>query len=115
VARHQHDGCRLGCAKDDVHDRRSPGRELGRRVGPHGRRRGLLSEHLQDQKTTLGSNLFDMVNTVTASGNNVVVTFKGLRLTRSSPRIYTTFPIVPRGGLAGLRQGDDGSFLNVVT
>ena len=68
----------------------------------------------KDQKTTLGSNLFDMVNTVTASGNNVVVTFKGTPSYQEFASDLYNFPIVPAAVWQAYDKADDGSFLNVV-
>jgi len=50
-----------------------------------------------------------MVNTVTASGNNVVVTFKELRLTEFASDLTTSRSSPRRSG--SLDKADDGSFL----
>ena len=57
------------------------------------------------QNTTLGSDLFTFVNTTsTASGNNVVVTFKGTRHTRNGMQCALQHADRPGGDLDAVQQ-----------
>jgi peptide/nickel transport system substrate-binding protein len=64
------------------------------------------------QNTTLGSDLFTFVNTVTASGNNVVVTFKGTPAYQEFMQALYNMPMVPATIWTQYNNSNIFSFLN---